>query len=108
MLIKKNLKTKQFAPCSRTLKLKKQPFPLYPICKKQKDYQIFNPRFLSSLSPKIEQALFESLPCQFSTKRQAQKKKILNFLYPINFFSFKKKRNPPNIFLFLIIEQLLR
>jgi hypothetical protein len=46
----------------------------------------------SLLSSKIKQPFFESLPCRLNTKRQAQKdKKILRFLYPINFFNFQRK-----------------
>jgi hypothetical protein len=93
MLIKKNLKTQRFVPCSIILKLKKQPSPIYPACKKRNDYETPNSRLPSSLlSSKIKQPFLESLPCSLNTKRQAQKeKKILRFLYPINFFSFQRK-----------------
>jgi ribosomal protein S10 len=92
MLIKKNLKKKEFAFCSILLKSKNQSFPPYPICKKQNRYQIASPQLPSFLSPKIEQVLLKSLSCQLSTKRQVQKKKkTLNFLYPIDGFNFQRK-----------------
>jgi hypothetical protein len=104
MLIKKNLKTELFVPCSIILKLKKQPFPIYPACKKPNNYGTPNfrlPSSRSTISSKIKQPFLESLPHRLNTKRQAQKeKKILRFLYPINFFNFQRKSKasrPPEI-----------
>lgn len=97
MLIKKNLKSKQLTSCLIS-KLKKQPFPVYPIYKRLKKDQALkiNSRFnfLTPSSQKIELILLESLSCQLKSKIETeQEQNILPFLYPMHFLNFLRKSN---------------